>query len=157
MSARINIASLLVVSSVAVGMITQYEGFKSDAYVDMAGIPTIGYGSTKDVKIGDRINEKGARSRLIKEVGDEYGKGVKDCVKVPLHQSEYDAYVSLSYNIGVNAFCKSTLVKKVNKEDYSGACKEILRWNKIKGKVVKGLDNRRKGEYNMCILEHEDK
>lgn len=155
MTTRKTIGSLILASAVAIGSITQYEGFKSDAYVDMAGIPTIGYGSTKDVHIGDRIDEKGARSRLIKEVMDTYGQGVKNCVKVPLHQSEYDAYVSLTYNIGVKAFCSSTIVKKLNQEDYSGACKQIKRWNKVNGKVVKGLDNRREGEYNLCIQDHQ--
>ena len=151
---RKTIGSLILASAVAIGTITHYEGFRSDAYLDVGNIPTIGYGSTKDVKMGDRIDEKGARSRLIKEVIDEYGKAVNNSVEVPLHQSEYDAFLSLTYNIGVNAFCKSTLVKKANREDYAGACKEILKWNKVNGKVVKGLTNRRKGEYNLCIMDH---
>ena len=156
MKPRNSIAGLVLASAVAIGTITQYEGFRSDAYLDIVGVPTIGYGSTKDVKIGDRIDENGARSRLIKEVMDTYGQAVKNCVKVPLHQSEYDAYVSLTYNIGPSAFCKSTLVKKLNTGDYSGACQEIKRWNRAKGKIVKGLSNRRQGEYNMCIIDHKE-
>lgn len=152
---RKTIGALVVASAVAVGTITQWEGFRSDAYLDIGGIPTIGYGSTQDVEMGDRIDEKGARSRLITEVMDRYGQAVKNCVKTPLFQSEYDSFVSLTYNIGPNSFCKSTLVKKVNKEDYAGACKEILRWNKVKGKVVQGLTNRREAEYKLCIKEHE--
>lgn len=156
MKQRNSIIGLVLASSVAIGAITQYEGFRSEAYLDIVGIPTIGYGSTEDVKLGDRIDEKGARSRLIKEVMDTYGQAVINCVKVPLHQSEYDAYVSLTYNIGPNAFCKSTLVKKLNAGDYVGACKEIKRWNRAGGKIVKGLTNRREGEYNMCIMDHKE-
>lgn len=155
MSIRRNISILTIASTIAIGTITHYEGFRSDAYLDVVGVPTIGYGSTKDVKLGDRIDEKGARSRLIKEVIDTYGQAVKNCVKVPLHQSEYDSFVSLTYNIGPTAFCKSTLVKKVNKEDYIGACKEILRWRKAEGKVLKGLIKRREAEYQLCISEHD--
>src|SRR5690606_30574745 len=145
----------VVASAVAIGTITQWEGFRSNAYLDIGGIPTIGYGSTEDVEMGDKIDVEGARSRLIKEVMDRYGQAVKNCVKVPLFQSEYDAYVSLTYNIGPNAFCKSTLVKKVNQEDYAGACEQIKRWNKVKGKVAKGLTNRREAEFALCIKEHK--
>jgi lysozyme len=76
---------------------------------------------------------------------------IKKCVVVPLHQYEYDAYVSLSYNIGSGAFCSSTMVKKLNAQDYAGACQEILRWDRAKGRVVKGLTNRRQQEYQKCI------
>ena len=152
---RKSIGALVVASAIAVGTITQWEGFRSDAYLDIGGIPTIGYGSTKDVEMGDRIDVEGARSRLIREVMDRYGQAVKNCVKVPLFQSEYDSFVSLTYNIGPNAFCKSTLVKKINQEDYAGACEQIKRWNKVKGKVVKGLTNRREAEFALCIKEHK--
>jgi lysozyme len=76
---------------------------------------------------------------------------IKQCVKVPLKQNEYDSYLSLSYNIGSNAFCKSTLVKKLNLGDYEGACKEILRWDKAGGRVVRGLTIRREKEYKQCM------
>ena len=59
--------------------------------------------------------------------------------------------MSLTYNIGEGAFCKSTLAKKLNAYDYEGACKEILKWDKFKGKPLKGLTNRREREYAKCI------
>lgn len=150
-STRRTAIGALVASAMAIGTITQWEGFRSEAYVDMAGVPTIGYGSTKDVKIGDRIDEKGARMRLIFEARDIYGVALNNCVKVPLNQSEYDAYISLMYNIGSTAFCRSTLVKKLNQGDYTGACEQIKRWNKVKGKEIQGLTNRREAEYKLCI------
>lgn len=154
-STRRTAIGALVVSAMAIGTITQWEGFRSEAYVDMAGVTTIGYGSTKDVKIGDRIDEKGARTRLIFEARDIYGVALNNCVKAPLNQSEYDAYISLMYNIGSTAFCRSTLVKKLNQEDYTGACEQIKRWNKVKGKEIQGLTNRRESEYKLCISEHK--
>jgi lysozyme len=72
------------------------------------------------------------------------------CVTAPLHQYEYDAFVSLSYNIGASAFCGSTLVKKLNSGDYAGACAEILRWDKFQGKPLRGLTLRRQSEYELC-------
>lgn len=70
---------------------------------------------------------------------------------VPLTQGEFDAYVSLTYNIGAGAFCKSTLVKRLNAGDYAGACAEIKRWDKMGGKVLRGLTARREREYQMCV------
>ena len=70
---------------------------------------------------------------------------------MPLHQHEYDAFLSLAYNIGPGAFCGSTLVRKLNAEDYAGACAEILRWDKAGGKTVAGLTKRRQAEYRQCM------
>jgi lysozyme len=71
-------------------------------------------------------------------------------VTVPLFQYEFAAFVSLAYNIGVGAFCGSTLVKKLNAEDYAGACAEISKWNKFKGKPLLGLTRRRAEERAIC-------
>lgn len=150
MNNRVKIA-LLSVSLVGVTAITQFEGFESTTYLDVGGVPTIGYGSTKDVHVGDRIDEKGARRRLISELTQDYQPSVNNCVKVPLSQNEYDAYMALVYNIGSGAFCKSTLVKQLNAGNYIEACNQILRWNRVQGKVVRGLTNRRIAEHKMCM------
>ena len=147
---RVKVA-ILALSIVGITSLSQYEGFSKTAYLDIVGVPTIGYGSTKGVKMGDRIDEKGARSRLLEEVKDEYGEAIKRCVKVPLHQYEYDAYISFTYNVGAGAFCGSTLVKRLNEEKYDEACGQLHRWNRAKGKVYQGLVNRREKEYKMCM------
>jgi lysozyme len=81
---------------------------------------------------------------------------------VPLAQHEYDALVSFSYNVGSSAFCQSTLVRKLNKGNYAGACTELLRWRFFKGKdcaapenarLCGGLAKRRQAEYRQCIGE----
>lgn len=142
--------STLVASAIAIGSIALHEGYREKAYRDPVGIPTIGYGETKGVKMGDVTNPKKALEQLKTSV-DEHGKGMASCIKVPISQNEYDAYVSFTYNVGVGAFCRSTLVKKLNAMDYEGACAELLKWNKAKGKVLPGLVKRRQEEYKLCM------
>ena len=99
--------------------------------------------------MGDTIKPPQAVARALVDVQTFEG-ALKQCVKVPLHQYEYDAYVSLSYNIGSSAFCSSTLVRTLNAGDYAGACLQILRWDKFKGKPLAGLTKRRQAEYQQC-------
>jgi len=110
---------------------------------------TIGFGSTGGVKAGDTIKPPQAVARALVDV-QRFEGALKQCVKVPLHQYEYDAYISLSYNIGSKAFCGSTLVKKLNAGDYAGACQQVLMWDKFNGKPLAGLTKRRQAEYEQC-------
>lgn len=142
-------AATLIASSVALGSIALHEGFRGKAYRDPVGIPTIGYGETKGVKMGDTITQREALERL-RISAEEHGKGMAACIKVPISQNEYDAYLDFTYNVGVGAFCKSTLNKKLNSGDYDGACRELLKWNKAGGKVLPGLTKRREEEYQLC-------
>lgn len=151
---RSTVAALALSASALVGILL-HEDYTDQAVIPVPGdVPTVGFGTTEGVKIGDRTTPPKALVRALKDVG-KYEGALKSCVKVPLAQNEYDAYISLSYNIGSYAFCNSTLVKKLNQEDYAGACEEILRWDKFKGKPLKGLTNRRKDEYRQCIGEME--
>lgn len=138
-------------SATALVAIVLHEGYKDNAYIPLAGdIPTIGFGTTSGVKLGDRTTPEKALQMAMRDV-QSYEGAVKSCVKVPLSQNEYDAFISLSYNIGTGAFCKSTLVKKLNAGDYEGACKQILLWDKFKGKPLSGLTKRRQEEYKKCL------
>lgn len=128
-----------------------YEGYSDIAYIPVKGdVPTIGFGTTEGVKLGDTITPEKAVERAYRDIMDTE-TAIHKCVDVPLTQGEYDAFVSLSYNIGTDAFCKSTLVKKLNSGDYDGACAELKRWVYVKGKKSQGLVNRREKEYRMCI------
>jgi lysozyme len=146
---RVKIAALTLSASALVG-IAGWEGFKGTAYQDIVGIWTIGFGTTGGVKQGQTIDPVKALQRKMNDV-QKFEGALKKCVKVPLHQHEYDAYLSLAYNIGPTAFCNSTLVRRLNSQDYTGACREILRWNRAGGKVVRGLTLRREAEYKQCI------
>jgi lysozyme len=143
----------LSLSAAALVGIALSEGYSDHAIIPVPGdVPTIGFGTTAGVKLGDQITPPLALARALADV-QQYEGAIKRCVAVPLHQHEYDAYVDLAYNIGPGAFCGSTLVKKLNARDYPGACAEILRWDKFKGRPLAGLTKRRQAGYRKCIGE----
>lgn len=149
-------AGALVLSVAALAAIAGYEGYRSTAYIPVPGdVPTIGHGTTRyedgsAVKMGDRVTPERAQV-LLRNDASTFERAVERCAPVPMHQHEYDAFVSLAYNIGESAFCKSTLVRKLNAGDYAGACREILKWDKFKGQPLRGLTLRRQDEYQKCI------
>ena len=146
---RTQVAALSLSAAALVGL-ALHEGYRENAYIPVPGdVPTIGFGTTEDVELGDKTTPERALVRLLKDA-NRFESAVQACVKAPLHQYEYDAYVSLTYNIGPRAFCGSTLVKRLNQSDYSGACLEILKWDKFKGKPLPGLTKRRQEEYLKC-------
>lgn len=146
---RRTLAGLALSASALVGIL-MHEGYSDKAYTPVKGdVPTIGFGTTGGVKMGDTIKPPQAVARALGDV-QKFEGALKQCVKVPLHQYEYDAYVSLSYNIGSAAFCGSTLVKKLNAGDFDGACQQVLRWDRFKGKPLAGLTKRRQAEYEQC-------
>ncbi len=143
--------AVLVLSASALVGLAFHEGYSDRAIIPVPGDkPTIGFGTTDGVQMGDRITPPQALSRALSDA-QKFEGALKQCVKVPLHQHEYDAYISLAYNIGPTAFCGSTLVRKLNAEDYDGACKEILRWDRFQGQPLRGLTIRRQKEYLTCI------
>lgn len=126
----------------AVNLIAKWEGFEPEAYRDVVGIWTIGFGHTKDVKEGDKISYYDAISLLKKEVS-YFARGVELNVKVPVTQNMFDALTSFTYNLGIGNLKRSTLLRKLNREDYEGAAREFKRWNRAGGKVYRGLTSRR--------------
>lgn len=147
---RTVVASLFLSATALVG-IAVHEGYRDSAYVPVVGdVATIGFGTTDGVKAGDKITVERALLKLLVDA-NKFEKAVKTCAPVPMYSYEYNAYVSLTYNIGEGAFCRSTLVKKLNAYDYEGACKEILKWNMFKGQSLAGLTKRRQEEYQQCI------
>lgn len=142
----------LAISGACIVNIALNEGYRGDAYKDAVGVPTVGYGETKGVTMKSKTTPDRALVQLLSSA-NSHADDIRQCIKVPLHQHEFDAYVSLAYNIGAKNFCRSTLVKKLNTRDYPGACSEIKRWNKAGGKVLPGLTKRREKEYRMCMGE----
>ena len=141
----------ITLSATALVAIIMNEGYSDKAYVPVPGdVVTIGFGTTSGVKPGDTITPHKALARAASDISKFEG-ALKQCVTVPLTQGEYDAYISLSYNIGSGAFCRSTLVEKLNRQEYQRACEEILRWDKQQGKRLPGLTKRRQEEYNKCL------
>ncbi|EQC0055627.1 lysozyme [Klebsiella oxytoca] len=137
-------------SDKGIALIKQFEGCKLTAYQDSVGIWTIGYGWTqpvdgKPIRAGMTIKQETAE-RLLKTGLVSYESDVSRLVKVGLTQGQFDALASFTYNLGARSLSTSTLLRKLNAGDYTGAADEFLRWNKAGGKVLNGLTRRREAE-----------
>ena len=137
-------------SNVGLDLIASFEGTRTRAYDDGVGVWTIGIGTTvypngTKVKKGDSCTLDQAKSYFAHDL-KRFETTVNNLVKVPLSQNQFDALVSLVYNIGSGNFASSTLLKKLNAKDYAGAAEQFPRWNKGGGKVMKGLVRRRDAE-----------
>lgn len=133
------------ISKKGIELIKKYEGLRLTAYKCPSGIWTIGYGHTKDVTKGMHITGKQSEE-LLKEDLKVFEDAVNNYVKVPLNQNQFDALVSFSFNCGSSALKRSTLLRKLNARDFSGAANEFLKWNKSNGIILDGLVKRRKDE-----------
>lgn len=143
---------LTVAGSLAVGLVGGWEGLKTKAYRDVVGIPTVCFGETRGVKMGDQYTVEECKIMLGDALA-EFETGMRRCLTNPdkIPDKPYVAFLSLSYNIGTGAFCKSTLVRKANAGDLKGACDAILSWNRAGGRVIQGLVNRRQDERKLCL------
>ena len=140
----------MLVSNLGVDLICDFEGKRLVAYDDGVGIWTIGFGTTIypngiRVKKGDTCTEAQAKVYMQNDL-KKFEHAVNDAVNIPLNQNQFDALVSLTYNIGAAAFSKSTLVKKLNAGDISGAADQFDVWINAGGKRMQGLVNRRSKE-----------
>lgn len=128
-----------------IDLIKKWEGLKLEAYLCPANVWTIGYGHTRTAKPGMKITQTEAE-RLLRSDLQKFEQAVRNAVKVDLTENQFAALVSWVYNIGEGAMKSSTLLKKLNAGDYDSVPSELMRWNKVKGKPVKGLTNRRAAE-----------
>ena len=133
------------ISQEGIALIKKFEGCELEAYKCAAGVWTIGYGSTKDVKKGDSMSQEDADKLLLHEI-KEYDGYVNDLVEVNLEQNQFDSLCSFCYNLGPQSLKSSTLLKVLNAKDYEGVPAQIKRWNKAGGKVLQGLVRRREAE-----------
>ncbi len=138
------------ISQEGLDLIKKFEGLRLKAYKCPAGVWTIGYGSTVGVVGGQEITEADAEAFLKYDLFDPE-LFIDFYVTVPLAQEQFDALVSLVFNIGIGAFRKSTLLKKLNAGDYRGAAKEFDRWTRAGGIVLSGLIGRRRIEKELFL------
>lgn len=147
------------ISTKGTALIKSFEGYRSSAYRCPAGVWTIGYGTTRGVKPGDKVTKIEAE-RLLREDLIKFQACVTKSVHVPLTQGQYDALVCLTYNIGEGAFRGSTLLKLLNQGRYEAACRQFDRWTRAGGRVLRGLVRRRDAEQSLfrsgTELEDED-
>jgi len=132
-------------------LIKRFEGLRLKSYYCPAGVLTIGYGHTgKDVVVGQQISQVEAE-RLLNADLDKFVPGVEKLLTVELTDNQFSALIALAYNIGLGNLKKSTLLKKINASDFTGAVESWLKWNKAGGKVLKGLTARREAETQLFL------
>ncbi|OOW07641.1 lysozyme [Acinetobacter sp. MF4642] len=140
----------MVVSLFGVDLICGFEGKRLAAYDDGVGVWTIGFGTTvypNGIKVmkGDTCTEAQAKTYMAHDL-KKFEVAVNKAVTVQLNQNQFDALLSLAYNIGASAFSQSTLVKKLNANDIRGAADQFDVWVNAGGKRMQGLVNRRAKE-----------
>jgi len=143
------------VSPSGVDLICNFEGLRLKAYDDGVGVWTIGFGTTKypngiRVKKGDTCTLDQAKAYMQNDL-KSFEQTVNNTVKVPLSQNQFDALVSLAYNIGSTAFKNSTLVRQLNEGNYKAAANQFNVWVNAGGKRMQGLVNRRAAERTLFL------
>ena len=143
------------VSPSGVDLICNFEGLRLKAYDDGVGVWTIGFGTTKypngiRVKKGDTCTLDQAKAYMQNDL-KSFEQTVNNTVKVPLNQNQFDALVSLAYNIGSTAFKNSTLVRQLNEGNYKAAANQFNVWVNAGGKRMQGLVNRRAAERTLFL------
>ena len=133
------------ISNEGISLIKKFEGCELEAYKCAAGVWTIGYGHTKDVREGMTISKEQADNMLLNEL-DIYCLHVEKAVEVDLKQCEFDALVSWTYNLGPTNLNNSTMLKVLNDKDFNEVPHQLKRWNKANGEVLQGLVRRREAE-----------
>ena len=131
------VAGLSMSAAALVALVVQ-EGFTPTAVIPVKGdVPTLGYGSTTHidgapVRMGDATTPVKALQRTLAYTQKQDAQ-IKQCVKVPLHQVEYDVMADFGYQYGIGALCKSSIVAKVNAGDYAGSCAGYLKYRYVAG------------------------
>lgn len=133
----------------ATPFIAGWEGKRNDPYRDIGGVQTVCYGETR-VKM-KRYSDKECLEMLDKAVGEFAEKVVEINPILANRPIQLAAATSLAYNIGINAYRGSTVARRFNSGDTKGACEAFKMWRMVKGKVSKGLVNRRQAEYTLCM------
>lgn len=158
---RVALAALTLSAAGLVGIAVQ-EGYTDRAVRPLPDdVPTVGFGSTRrpdgsPVQMGDSTSPVQALERKLRDVRVFEGR-LRGCINAPLTQGEYDSVVSLAYNVGADAVCRSTMVRLFNAQDYAGACAQFDRWTYFRGRDCRdpanrcrGLAERRAAERAMC-------
>jgi lysozyme len=137
-------------AALAVVVVGGFEGLRQSAYRDVVGVPTICYGETRGVKMGQSATKAECDAMLLAGLAD-FERGVLSCAAVPLPDKRLVAHVSLAYNIGIGAYCRSTVVRRLNAGDVRGSCDAFLMWDRAKGIRFPGLTRRREAERKLCL------
>jgi lysozyme len=130
--------------------VSGFEGLRTYVYLDPVGIPTYCFGETANPQWSRRYSIDECKGLLSTRL-EQFNNGVNRCVQVGLPDTRRAAVVSLAYNIGTGALCKSSIIRKLNAGDVRGACDAFLKWNKAAGIALPGLTRRRQEERALCL------
>ena len=147
---------MMVYSKRGLDLTEKFEGFRPQAYLDSVGVPTIGYGHTLGVKMGDSCYRLQAESWLLSDAQKVVDSINNDYTGPELTQNEFDALVDFGFNLGVHALEGSTLWRKLMAGDIAGAAAEFPKWDRAGGQEVAGLLRRRQSEQSL-FMEADDK
>ena len=144
------------VNQATLNLIKEFEGCKLTAYQDIVGIWTIGYGTTAAAGLGIvpakgmTITQERAED-LLRQGVEKFAATVDAMITAKVNANQFGASVSLAYNIGPNAYAKSTVLRELNAGNYDKAAAAFQMWNKAGGEVVKGLVRRREAERQLFL------
>jgi lysozyme len=147
---RLNFLTSGLIISLTASVVALLEGYSPQAYLDTGGVPTICYGETRNVKLGDVASKQKCDELLIKEV-TRISESIKQEYTIKLKPHELAALTSFRYNVGDTAFRRSTLARHLRNHDIVSACNQLQRWVHVDGKKITGLVNRRKFETDLCF------
>lgn len=154
--------SKFTISNVGFSLIEKFESYRREAYQDSVGVWTVGYGTIRlngsPVRKGDVLDQETART-LMRNEAQSFVDAVSGKILVSLTQNQIDSIASFVYNLGATNFLSSTLLKKINLRDWTGAGDQFVRiengryvgWINAGGKPLKGLINRRLAEKELFL------
>lgn len=149
---KLGAGAAAVVIATATPFIAKWEGLETTAYRDIVGVPTVCYGETRGVKMGDTYTKAQCMDMLKVAVGEYYTK-IQPCMTnkdIPVGVQA--SLLELAYNVGTGAACKSTMMRLANQGKYKEACRELDKWVRAGGQPIKGLQNRRAdSKINLCL------
>jgi len=130
--------------------VPHFEGMVLRGYADPIGVVTACAGHTRTAVLGRPYTPDECEGLLLEDLA-EHAQGVLRCAPVLEGRTwQLAAAVSFTYNVGVGAFCSSTMARKFNTQDFAGACAELDRWVRAGGQVLPGLVKRRQVERDLC-------
>lgn len=140
-------------AALAIVVIGGFEGLRLNAYPDPAtgGKPwTVCYGRAYGVSPGDKHSLEECKAMLLQDL-TKYSQGILGCTSVPLPDERFVALTSFAYNVGVQAACKSSVVRLINQGKTRQGCDALMKWNKAAGITFPGLTKRRAKERELCL------
>lgn len=150
--AKVTGAVAAAVIAASTPFIAKWEGLSLVAYKDIVGVPTVCYGETRGVKMGDRYTKAECEEMLRKSVAEYYNKLQPYMTNKDIPIGVQASLLELAYNVGISAAGNSTMMKLANQGKYKEACQQLDKWVKAGGGRIQGLVNRRAdSKVNLCL------